>query len=185
MDSETQAPVELATSRLRLCPFEESDSERVDSLLNDKEIASNTRSIAYPYPQGSALQWIVQHRVLSQHGEAYHFAIRQKSNRHLIGAIGLEVNKADHHAELGYWLGRKFWNQGYCTEAARRLIEFGFETVGLYRITSHHLTRNPASGRVLAKIGMSKEGTRRGHVRKWGVFEDVELYGMLTCDPRS
>ena len=97
----------------------------------------------------------------------------------MIGAIGLEVNKTDHNAELGYWLGRDFWNQGYCTEAAVSVIEFGFKTLGLRRIASEHLVRNPASGKVMEKIGMTREGLLRKHVRKWGVFEDVVVYGIL------
>lgn len=174
----------LATKRLVLRPFEESDSEVVEKLLNDKEIASNTRSIEYPYPPGDALKWIKRHRVMWQNGDAYNFAVCLASSEQLVGAIGLETNKIDHNAELGYWLGREFWNQGIGTEAARRVIEYGFETIGLHRITSHHLTRNPASGRILEKIGMTKEGFLRSHVRKWGVFEDVLLYGMLDSDPR-
>lgn len=183
--SDSQNAIELNSARLLLRRFEESDCDRIESLLNDKEIASNTQSIAYPYPQGEAQRWIAKHRDFYRNGDAYHLAIQLKSNEHLIGAIGLEVNKEDHNAELGYWLGREYWNQGFVTEAARRMVEFGFETLGLYRITSHHLTRNPASGRVMEKIGMTKEGTRRGHVRKWGVFEDVELYGMLASDLRQ
>ena len=102
----------------------------------------------------------------------------------MIGAIGLEVNKEDHNAELGYWLGREFWNQGYCTEAAKSVIEFGFETVGLRRIASEHMARNPASGKVMQKAGLTREGLRRKHVRKWGVFEDVVVYGILS-DPHK
>ena len=102
----------------------------------------------------------------------------------MIGAIGLEINKEDHNAELGYWLGREFWNQGYCTEAAIAMIEFGFESLGLRRIVSEHMARNPASGKVMEKAGMTREGLRRKHVRKWGVFEDVVVYGILADDRR-
>jgi len=183
-DPESQVPRILLTQRLVLRPFADSDAEVVEQLLNDKEIASNTRSIQYPYPPGDALKWIARHQVMWENGNAYNFSIRLHASDELVGAIGLESNKVDHNAELGYWLGRKFWNQGFTTEAARRVIEFGFETVGFYRITAHHLSRNPASGRVLEKIGMTKEGLLRGHVRKWGVFEDIFLYGMLANDPR-
>jgi ribosomal-protein-alanine N-acetyltransferase len=183
-EPETQVPTALSTERLVLRPFAESDADAVEKLLNDKEIASNTRSIQYPYPPGDALKWIARHRIMWENGDAYNFAIRLHASDELVGAIGLEANKIDHNAELGYWLGREFWNQGFATEAARRAIEFGFETIGFYRITAHHLTRNPASGCVLEKIGMTKEGFLRSHVRKWGVFEDVVLYGILANDPR-
>lgn len=183
-DPETMVQPTLTSQRLVLRPFANSDAEVVEDLLNDKEIASNTWSLEYPYPTGSALKWIERHRELRENGDAYNFAIRLLESDQLVGAIGLESNKLDHNAELGYWLGREFWNRGLVTEAARLVIEFGFETIGFYRITSQHLLRNPASGRVLEKIGMTKEGLRRGHTRKWGVFEDVILYGMLASDLR-
>jgi RimJ/RimL family protein N-acetyltransferase len=61
-------------------------------------------------------------------------------------------------------------------------VQYGFETAGLNRIHASHLTRNPASGRVMQKIGMQHEGKLRQHVRKWEVFEDLEIYGLLKSD---
>ena len=75
-----------------------------------------------------------------------------------------------------------YWKQGYCTEAARAVLRYGFETRGLNRIGARHLARNPASGRVMQKLGMHYEGTRRQHVLKWGVFEDIVLYAILKSE---
>jgi len=180
-------PTLLHTDRLLLRSYQPTDAPVIERLLNDKEIASNTRSIDYPYPIGGAAKWIESQNALRLTGDAYVFATcvnSDKAEPQLIGAIGLEVNKQDHSAEIGYWIGREFWNQGYCTEACRPVLEFAFETLGLRRVTSHHLARNPASGRVLEKLGMTREGLRRKHVRKWGVFEDVVIYGMLSEDER-
>ena len=71
------------------------------------------------------------------------------------------------------------WGQGYATEAARAVVAFGFEELGLNRIYAHHMVRNPASGRVLAKIGMEPEGLLRQRVKKWGLFEDVVPMALL------
>lgn len=180
----TPLPMTLKTERLELRQFADSDADVVEKLLNDKEIAANTRSIDYPYPPGDALKWIGRHQEMWQNGDNFVFAIGRPSNNQPMGAIELAVNKIDHNAELGYWLGREHWNNGFCTEAGKRILEFGFEEIGLHRITAHHMTRNPASGQVLKKIGMTQEGILRNHVRKWGVFEDVVLYGMLARDPR-
>ncbi|MEM7782623.1 MAG: GNAT family N-acetyltransferase [Planctomycetota bacterium] len=172
----------IETARLILCPVKLEHAERIQVLINDKEIASNTRTIPYPYPEGAAEEWVRLQQANWSQGKAYVFSILLKSDPQFVGAIGLEVHEADENAELGYWLGRPYWNQGFCTEAAGPVVEYGFAQVGLHRIFAHHLTRNPASGRVLEKIGMKREGCLRGHVRKWGVFEDIEIYGQLASD---
>jgi RimJ/RimL family protein N-acetyltransferase len=175
----------IQTARLTLRRFRVADGEVVERLLNDREIASNTRSIDYPYPKGAASIWIDSQFSKWESGDCSAFAICQRQTDQLIGGIGLEIEKSNHNAELGYWLGREFWNQGYCTEAARVILDHGFDQLGLHRIHCHYLTRNPASGRVMEKIGMKREGLLRGHARKWGVFEDVVIYGMLATDPRT
>ena len=177
----------IQTQRLLLRPFAQSDAATVEMLLADKEIASNCRNIQHPYPEGGGAEWIATHGPARETGDGYAFAIVRSDDdgkNPLIGAIGLEVNKENHNAELGYWIGREFWNRGYCTEAAIAVIEFGFETLGLHRICSEHMARNPASGKVMEKAGLTREGLRRHHVRKWGAFEDVVVYGMLSGDRR-
>jgi RimJ/RimL family protein N-acetyltransferase len=62
------------------------------------------------------------------------------------------------------------------------MVKYGFETLGLHRIFASHVTHNPASGRILRKIGMRHEGCQRAHILKWGEFLDLEMYGMLASD---
>jgi [ribosomal protein S5]-alanine N-acetyltransferase len=97
----------------------------------------------------------------------------------LVGAVGIRFTPANNRAELGYWIGKPYWGRGYCSEAARAVLAYGFDERGLNRIYAHHMTRNPASGRVMQKAGMQREGILRRHFLKWGVFEDVEIYGIL------
>lgn len=172
----------IETGSLWLKPFLIKDVPEMERLINDKEIAANTRTIDYPYPKGAGLLWISQHPKMWSTGEAAIFAIWQKEPNRLVGAAGLEVSKENHNAELGYWIGREFWGQGICTEAVKGVIEFGFKELGLHKIHAHHVTRNPASGRVMEKAGMTMEGMLKGHVRKWGVFEDVAMYGILQSE---
>jgi RimJ/RimL family protein N-acetyltransferase len=73
----------------------------------------------------------------------------------------------------------EFWGRGYCTEAAEAMVRFGFERMDLNRIFAWHLTRNPASGRVMRKLGMTREGCMRQHAERWGRPEDMEFYGLL------
>lgn len=172
----------LTTERLLLRPFLSTDSARVYEVCQDREIASRTRNIPHPYPESAASDWVAGHVDLWRAGEAAIFAICPTEGGPLVGAVGLEINQQDHNAELGYWLARSSWGCGICTEAVGAVIRFGFEELGLFRVHSHFMTRNPASGRVMEKNGMRHEGSLRSHVRKWGVFEDIEVYGLLRSE---
>ncbi len=172
----------LETDRLLLRPFRLSDKDDVHRVCSIKEIAANTRTIPHPYPPEKAVEWIETQPQQWREGKSAIFAICRKPAGRLIGAVGLGINEEDQNAELGYWMDKPFWGQGYCTEAAAAVIRFGFETLALNRIHAHFMTRNPASGRVMEKIGMKREGLLRGHIRKWGVFEDVVFCGMLKSD---
>lgn len=123
--------------------------------------------------------WISGHRPGWDRGELATFAITQ-AEAGLVGAIGLRIEPAHERAELGYWIGVPFWRRGYATEAAAAVIEFGFRELGLHRIYATHLTRNPASRRVMQKLGMEFEGCRRQHLLKWGQHEDIAIMGC--CD---
>ena len=96
-----------------------------------------------------------------------------------MGAISLMSIEQGHQAEIGYWIGKPFWGQGVCSEAAQLIVQFAFSRLNLARLYARHFSRNPASGRVLVKAGFVNEGTRRGHVKKWGKLEDIENYGLL------
>jgi ribosomal-protein-alanine N-acetyltransferase len=172
----------LKTERLLLRAFVLEDAPRVRLLAGEKEIASNTLAIPHPYEEGMAEAWIGTHQEGFDKGNLITFAIVLRSSDELIGAIGLTVNQEHANAELGYWIGKPYWNHGYCTEAAEEVLRYGFEQLDLNRIYATHLRRNPASGRVMKKLGMMHEGCRRKHVLKWGVFEDLEMYGILKSE---
>jgi ribosomal-protein-alanine N-acetyltransferase len=172
----------ITTDRLVLRPFQASDARDVERIVGAFEIADMTRSIPHPYPPGLAAQWIASLAPRYQDGTQATFAITSREGGGLIGAIGLVIAPADQHAELGYWLDLPFWGQGYMTEAATAMLRFGFKELGLERIYATHLARNPASGRVMQKIGMRYEGCLRGHVRKRERFEDVAQYGLLRAE---
>lgn len=175
----------IKTLRLIVRPFMAADAEQVQQICGDKEIAANMRAVPYPYPEGAASYWIEQHTEFWKTGRSAIFAITLPEENRVIGAIGLELNSEDHRAELGYWIDEAFRRQGFATEATIAIVEFGFSYMGLHRISAHHLARNPASGKVMLNAGMQPEGELRGHVRKWGVFEDVVVFGILRTDQRK
>ena len=88
-------------------------------------------------------------------------------------------NKDHNRAIIGYWIGHQYWNKGYCSEALREIIRYGFSTLGLNRIGATHQSKNPASGRVMIKAGMWREGTLKKHILKNGEYDDVEIYGIV------
>ncbi|MCI0867423.1 MAG: GNAT family N-acetyltransferase, partial [Chloroflexi bacterium] len=67
-------------------------------------------------------------------------------------------------------------------EAAEAVVAYAFQVLELNRIWAAHFTRNPASGRVLQKIGMTGEGCLKQSIKKWGAYEDIEYYGLLWTD---
>ena len=82
-------------------------------------------------------------------------------------------------SELGYWISPDVWNKGIATEAARALIKYGFEIKEFHKIVAKHFKYNGASGRVMEKTGMKKEGTQEKHVLKNDLYEDIVLYGII------
>lgn len=173
---------ELQTERLILRPFILTDAADVQRLAGDRDIASTTQDIPHPYEDGMAQEWISTHREKFEQGELVTLAVTLRDDGALAGAISLTINKTHERAELGYWVGKPYWNRGYCTEAARALLRYGFEQLHLNRIVGHHIRRNPSSGRVMQKLGMKYEGCLRHHVKKWDEFEDMECYGILRSD---
>jgi len=172
----------METKRLKLRPFTLDDAYEVQRLAGNKDIASTTLNIPHPYEDGMAEHWIGTHKENLEKGEEVVFAIVHREQGLLIGSIGLKINKRDESAELGYWIGRPYWNRDYCTEACQAVLIYGFQNLGLNRIYAYHFKRNPASGRVMQKTGMVYEGYLRQHVKKWGKFEDVVFYGILRSE---
>jgi ribosomal-protein-alanine N-acetyltransferase len=175
-------PVELVTPRLVLRNFVMEDVARVAEIANDPRVADTVLSIAMPYEVSHAEEFWKKQDVWWREGKAFVFAIAKRGvegSEGIVGFTGLHVRGADDSAELGYWLGHAYWNLGYATEAARAICEWGFATRGLHRIFAHHMANNPASGRVMEKLGMQHEGLLREHVKKGSEYRDVHVFGVL------
>jgi ribosomal-protein-alanine N-acetyltransferase len=172
----------LTTQRLLLRPFTLADAPRVEALAGAREIADTTLHIPHPYPVGAAEQWIATHAPRFIAGTLATFAIVEPQSTDMVGAVGLAIESRDARAELGYWVGVPYWGRGYATEAARALLAYGFESLRLNRVQARHFLRNPASGRVMQKLGMKYEGTFRQATRKWDHFEDIVMYAILAAE---
>ena len=173
----------IRTRRLTLRPFGIDDAKRVQQLAGDRAIASTTLNIPHPYEDGMAEDWIETHTELFEAGTQVVFAIELSIEASLIGAISLmHIDHMLEHAELGYWIGKPYWNQGYCTEAGHALFTYAFEKLGINRIFGYHFIRNPASGRVMSKLRMQYKGCLWRHVEKWGEYEDLAVYEIVRSD---
>ncbi len=172
-------PEPIVTNRLILRPFMVTDAAEVEVLAGAVQIADTTKLIPHPYPSGEALRWIETHQYGFNTGEQHTFAVTKKVDGLLLGAIGLHVNFTHQSGEIGYWIGVPFWGNGYATEAARAMIEYGFEKLRLNRIYASYFTRNPASRRVQEKAGLIFEGIHKQAIRKGDRYEDLGVCALI------
>ena len=169
----------LETERLVLRPFGLDDAAEVQRLAGDWAVADTTANIPHPYEDGMAGEWITKHQDAFAVGQKVTFAVTRRPDGGLVGAISLMDISEGHQAALGYWIGRPYWNHGFCTEAGRAILRYAFTELALLRVHACHMSRNPASGRVMQKLGMVHEGLRRQHAIRWDRCEDIVLYGIL------
>ncbi|MCB9461544.1 MAG: GNAT family N-acetyltransferase [Anaerolineaceae bacterium] len=178
----------LETDRLLLRPPTIGDALRITSLAGDWDVAKTTLNMPHPYEVSMAEDFI-QHIADSwDTGEDYTFALYLKTSGDLIGMMGTHPNLRHSRAEIGYWVGKEYWGQGYATEAARRMVRFVFEDLGLNRIEASYFVGNPASRRVMEKAGMTFEGIRRQYMHRvceaknYDEYTDTGFCGLLRED---
>ncbi|HEX7287465.1 MAG TPA: GNAT family N-acetyltransferase [Candidatus Angelobacter sp.] len=171
----------LTTARLVLRPFTPEDALLLAQLAGKFRVADTTASIPHPYSADQALQDV--HKFNDEFGRgvgAYFAIVLREAPHELIGCVLLKlIDRRDEQAELGYWIDEAASGKGYVTEACRVLLHYGFNELHLNRISACHMTRNPASGRVLARLGMQQEGHFRQAAKKWGKFEDLLVWAIL------
>lgn len=168
----------LETDRLLLRPFTLDDVAEVTRLVGERQVAETTLNIPHPYSNRDAVTWIGTLGPGFEAGTKATYASMSKDGQ-LLGAAGLEISVKDRRAELGYWTGLPWWNNGYATEASRALVAYAFGELGLHRVHACHLAGNPASGRVMEKLGMRREGVLREHTCRRGRPEDIVQWGIL------
>lgn len=169
---------QLGTTRVRLIGLQRVDVSQIVLKAGNKKIADTIINLPHPYEDSDAIHWIDLAFQHFEEGKGVVFAIRMKSNDELIGGISLTIERKSNRAELGYWIAEHYWNQGLATEAVEAIIRFGFESLQLNKITSSHFAINPASGKVMTKNGMLKEGELIEQVLKDGQYHTLLVYGL-------
>lgn len=169
---------EVPTDRLRLRKPTAADIPSILEYANNPKIEEMTLSFPYPYYEKDAISWLDRANKGLKDQSNYIFAICLLETNEFVGGIGFDIDQKHNRAELGFWVGEPFWNQGYITEATKEVLRFGFEEVGLHKIYAHHMIDNPASGKVMTKNGMIKEGQLKDHIKKGDQYKSVVLYRL-------
>lgn len=148
----------LRTARLTLRPLQTADVTIFHRLINDWDICRRVPDAPFPYPVQQAQDWIAAAAANRDAGRAEQFAIIDTKTDALIGCIGLTLSQDRKSAELGYWIGRPNWRQGYALEAARRLVEWAFALLPIIQITAVVAADNEASLAMLRRLEFEQTG---------------------------
>jgi RimJ/RimL family protein N-acetyltransferase len=175
----------IKTSRLLLSPLRTTDIPVITKYAANENIARYTANLPYPYTEADAIFWLNLANTGYKSGTQHIFAIRDPKDEAFLGGIGLTIVKGDNRASMGYWMAEQFWGRGYVTEAARAIVRYGLEDLGLNKINATYLEVNVGSGRVMEKIGMTKEGVLRQNTLKRGTYHNHVCYGILASDLAS
>ena len=144
----------IRTPRLVLRPLVAAELPEVARLASDWDVAAMTARIPYPYTLNDAQQWFEG----LEEGETVQTVTSIHDGR-LLGLTGYHPTADRRSAEIGYWIGKSYWGNGYATEAAKALVAFCFDRAGFKELTCCHFADNPASARVIAKLGFTQTGS--------------------------
>lgn len=169
----------ITTKRLVLRLFQKSDAAAVTKLCNNYNIYESTLYLPYPYSIEDALSWIEHHLDNFNANKSYEFAITDTKSGELYGAIALSNHQKFNNGEIAYWIGEEYWGKGYATEAAQAILQFAFEEKQYHKVFARYFKSNPASGRVVEKLGMKKEGILIDQVWKESRYEDLVYYRII------
>ena len=175
-------PPTLETERLTLRPMRMGDARSVYAWSRDPEVARYVLWDAHTSILDTR-EYLSYVRRLYRRGLPSSWGICPRGGDQVIGTIGIMGWSPENQScEIGYSLGKAWWGQGYMTEAAGRLILSLFRDLDMNRIEAQHDIRNPASGRVLEKCGMQREGVLRSRVRNKGEYVDVVMWAVIRSD---
>jgi len=169
----------LETERLVLRNLTEEDAEQIFQYASDQDVA---RYVTWDVHQTMNDTYNFIRFALSRYEErkVAPWGIVYKDEGKVIGTIDFVYWNTDHkRAEIGYVLAKAYWGKGIMTEAASKVLEYGFNEMGLERIEARCLVENIGSERVMQKIGMTYEGTLRNCMYVKGNFRTLKVYSIL------
>ncbi len=181
----------LRTERLTLRPPEPADAEAIFRLVNDWEVVRNLSRVPFPYARETADAWIEAVRQELETGKAFTLLITGQEDGHetVVGCVS--VRPTGKIAELGYWVGRRFWGHGVATEAVKRMASWALANLPIGSLRAQVAHGNVASAAVLRRIGFRETGTGMQEFRALGgqhpvlIFEADrrDIYGDVEAAP--
>ena len=170
-------PEVIETARLVLRPFGLADVDDVFAYAQDPEWSRYLRLLPRPYEREHAEQFVARQLLLDR---ITHPAWAITLESRVIGGVSLRLNLDRHSAEMGYSVAREHWSKGICTEAARSVIDTAFSNYqDLNRVYARADVDNVGSQRVMAKVGMTKEGVLRMNRVERGEAVDDAVFAIL------
>jgi aminoglycoside 6'-N-acetyltransferase/ribosomal-protein-alanine N-acetyltransferase len=173
----TLYPLYLSGASVTLREFSEDDAKAVHDLVGDPRLTDYLSFDAKSPEQSDTMLAGIVERARQEPRTEFYLAIDLAGT--LIGFARLGLNGVQ-AAKLGYAIRADQWGHGHATDAVRTLVQFGFEVLGLHRISAAIGPNNPASIAVVEHLGFTKEGCIRDHVHTNGAWRDSLLYSILT-----
>jgi RimJ/RimL family protein N-acetyltransferase len=172
--------VELTTRRLLLREFREGDRDEVHAYASDPEVSRFADWGPNTVEETAGFLRFAVGTARDVPRLHYALAMVERAGGAVVGSVALSVTSFEHRrAETGYVVAPSRWGRGFATEAAREVVRFGFERLGLHRISATCDPANPGSAAVLRKIGLTQEGYLREHFLIRGEWRDRLLFAIL------
>jgi [ribosomal protein S5]-alanine N-acetyltransferase len=176
----------LATRRFEFRPFMLSDVGRLAALAGEHRVADTTIGIPHPYTKEFARKWISSHSPPQERCLGLHWAAIKLGDDRIVGYAGLDkIDVERRQAELRFWVGCGVQRARDAIEWSKAIVEYALSRLNLERIYALQLARHPLAGRVLATIGMRREGLVRKCICNGGVMEDLVCWGTRRHDWRQ
>jgi RimJ/RimL family protein N-acetyltransferase len=158
----TSKPFFMETERLWLRSLREEDCAVMVDYLNHPDVVLPLVSPPYPFSYSDAMEFYRKMHRATEAGHPEFFVLADKTTDEMIGGIGIHaehtLDKRPFVGEIGYWLGRPYWGQGYIREALPKLFAFAFDVLGLNRLVATTNTDNTRSHKVLKDMGFAYLG---------------------------
>jgi [ribosomal protein S5]-alanine N-acetyltransferase len=178
--------VSIKTDRLLIREFKPSDWKNVNDY---SRLTKTVRFLPWGPDSPAQTRAFLNHTAFLRKQKprlSFELAIVLQKENKIIGGCGLRIkSRQNRETDLGYVLHPQYWGNGYVTEAARAMVEFGFKHLKMHRIWATCDIKNKASEKILKKCGMRKEGRLRSHLRLHGRWSTSLLYAILETDPST